>query len=358
MDGCSVGLLVAVTCGVVVGRGMVAVGAVVDVGGNAIVAEGSCVGEKGVGIPPSDTVEVGMLVKICTTRVAILSSSDRVGAARSSRPQPESSTAAVRMVRICFMSKSLLVRNPRWLSAIRSRRKPLSLSSAACLIYRSSLVADHAKKSLAPGDVLIAFDAQGYGAVDHAEDPAPMVAFRDDDLGGVGCSTEDAAYLGHGLNGAEDVNRIKSITEEKNETVARADRLSILLRERDHFIVRAAPADQPFSGGFAESQTELDARHMGDQGLVDILDGLDEMRLPEDEVGLFGFFDLYQGEVHRMPPRLVIPLLYRHCGGGLREIGGSRLLDGRIDVFRVVGGSLEVRGHINEVGLHQEFFTI
>src|SRR5574340_1703391 len=117
MVGCAVGLRVAVAWRVAVGRAVGGDGAVVAegrlVGGRvtSTVAVGSWVNWTGVGIFPSAFEEVGMLVRICATWVAILSSSDMVGVARSIRPQPASSPAAVRMVRICFISISLLVRN-------------------------------------------------------------------------------------------------------------------------------------------------------------------------------------------------------------------------------------------------------
>jgi len=34
------------------------------------------------------------------------------------------------------------------------------------------------------------------------------------------------------------------------------------------------------------------------QGFVEILDGLDEVRLPEDEVDRFGLFDVHGRELH------------------------------------------------------------
>ncbi len=123
----------------------------------------------------------------------------------------------------------------------------------------------------------LALDAERDGAVDHAKDPTTLLAFSDHNLGGVGGGTKDGTYLGDRPNGTEDIHRVESIAEKQNEAVAGADCLRILLRQRDHVIVGAAPADQAFAGGFAEGQAELDAGHMGDQGLVNILDGLDEM---------------------------------------------------------------------------------
>jgi hypothetical protein len=43
--------------------------------------------------------------------------------------------------------------------------------------------------------------------------------------------------------------------------------------------------------GLPPRQPELDPRHGGHQRLVHVLDAFDEVRLAEDEVDGFGFFD-------------------------------------------------------------------
>jgi hypothetical protein len=68
-----------------------------------------------------------------------------------------------------------------------------------------------------------------------------------------------------------------------------------------HGWVGAGPADQAFAGRLAEGQPELDARHGGDQRLVDVLDRLDEVRLAQDEVGVVGLLDLHGLELHVAP---------------------------------------------------------
>ncbi len=69
--------------------------------------------------------------------------------------------------------------------------------------------------------------------------------------------------------------------------------MRVLARELQHGIIRAGGTHQAQCGGFAESQPELDARDGVDQRFVDVLHGLDEMGLPEDEVDLFRFLDLH-----------------------------------------------------------------
>ncbi|MOA22911.1 hypothetical protein D3C78_1435060 [compost metagenome] len=74
--------------------------------------------------------------------------------------------------------------------------------------------------------------------------------------------------------------------------MARTDGLRILLRQVDHRAVGPGPAHQAFPRRFAEGQAELDAGDGTHQGFVDVLDRLDEVRLAEDEVGVFRLIDL------------------------------------------------------------------
>jgi hypothetical protein len=53
--------------------------------------------------------------------------------------------------------------------------------------------------------------------------------------------------------------------------------------------------------GFAEGQAKLDARNARHQRFVEVLDGLDEVRLTEDEVGRFRLVDRYRDELHLEP---------------------------------------------------------
>jgi hypothetical protein len=66
----------------------------------------------------------------------------------------------------------------------------------------------------------------------------------------------------------------------------------------DQLIVGPALAHQPVAGRFAEGHAELDARHRAHHGLVDALDGLDEVRLPEDDADRLGALDRDRGDLH------------------------------------------------------------
>ena len=57
--------------------------------------------------------------------------------------------------------------------------------------------------------------------------------------------------------------------------------------------VRMRPSHQALAGGFTEGRAELDARRLSNQGFVEILNRLDEVRLPEAEVGHLRLVNLH-----------------------------------------------------------------
>ena len=73
----------------------------------------------------------------------------------------------------------------------------------------------------------------------------------------------------------------------------------VLLGEFDELGVGPGVADQADIRGLAEGQAELGARHGGDHGLVHVLHGLDEVRLPQNQVQLVRVFELHDSNVHR-----------------------------------------------------------
>ncbi len=77
-----------------------------------------------------------------------------------------------------------------------------------------------------------------------------------------------------------------------------ADRFRVVPGQFDHGRVGARPSHQALARCLAEGQAELDARHGPHQGFVEILDGLDEVRLPEDEIDRLGLVDFDCRELH------------------------------------------------------------
>jgi hypothetical protein len=115
-------------------------------------------------------------------------------------------------------------------------------------------------------------DALGRESVHHAQDATPGFRLGQNNLGGIGRRTKDAADFRHHFQCVQHVQRVEAVTEEHDEGVPRSDGGGVFLRQFDHGRVGARPADEALAGRLAEGESELDARHGGDEGLVDVLD--------------------------------------------------------------------------------------
>src|SRR5438093_4547247 len=166
---------------------------------------------------------------------------------------------------------------------------------------RSSLVPDAPQElaALRPGRVVL--DAERRRPVHDADHASPLIGRDHQYLQWIRGGTEDPAHLGALLDGVEDVDGIGAL-EHQHEQVPGAD----LLR-RPHGCpnqpgVVALGADQARPGRFAERQPEARARDRGHHDLGQVLDSLDEMSLPEDDVGIRGGLDRNRQDIHRPPP--------------------------------------------------------
>src|SRR5512143_646028 len=186
-------------------------------------------------------------------------------------------------------------------SEIRKRRtagsSPRFGSGRVFTLRASELVADLAQKAFAPFDVSRPLDALGPHAVDDPQDGPALIRLGHDDLGRVGRGAVDAADLGHGLDRVQDVDR-EAAGHEDQERVAGAERQGVLLGDLDQGGVVPGVADQGQSRRFAEGDAELHLRRRRDDGLVEVLDGLDEMGLAEDEIHVLGLVDGDDLEIH------------------------------------------------------------
>ncbi len=63
-------------------------------------------------------------------------------------------------------------------------------------------------------------------------------------------------------------------------------------------VIVAVDADEAGAGGFVERDAEFHLRHGVDDGLVEILDGLDEVAVAHDDVAVFGDHQADGFEVH------------------------------------------------------------
>ena len=163
---------------------------------------------------------------------------------------------------------------------------------------RSELVPNHAEEAVASLLVLLCLDALGLGTVDDTHHTAALGAGRDDDLDGVGRGAEDVADLRDRLDGVENVDR-EGVLHEDPEGVPTAGREGVLLRELDALLVVALGAHQARPRRLAERNAKLDGGAAGHARLVEVVGGLDEVGLPEDEVQLVRVLDLDEGGLKR-----------------------------------------------------------
>ena len=157
-------------------------------------------------------------------------------------------------------------------------------------------VANLTKELLAGLFVVLSFDAKRAAAVDDRHDASAKLSLRDNDLAGVGCGAVDAADLGDGLHGVQAVDG-EALGEEDEEGVAGANSKGVLLGELDGLGVVALCADKTGPGRLAEGNAELEVTCHGED-FVEVLHGLDEVRLPKDEVVLLGVLDINDLGLH------------------------------------------------------------
>ena len=134
-------------------------------------------------------------------------------------------------------------------------------------------------------------------SVDHAGDAPAEFRLGHDDFEGVGGGAEDAAHLRHLLQRVQDVDRV-AVLQEHEERVSRADRDGVAGGQLDETVVVAGAAHEARTRGLAERDTEPEVRAHSDQGLVHVLDGLDEVGLSDDHVHVVGFVDRHDLQIH------------------------------------------------------------
>ena len=79
-----------------------------------------------------------------------------------------------------------------------------------------------------------------------------------------------------------------AVSHHDHEGVPGADSLGVANRQRLQIVIVAIGANQAHAGRLVEGEAELHLRRRADEGLVEVLDGLDEMRLPEDQIAPLG----------------------------------------------------------------------
>ena len=95
---------------------------------------------------------------------------------------------------------------------------------------------------------------------------------------------------GHESTLIEHVDR-EPLAQEHDERVPGADLERVAGGQLDQLRIVSRAAHQPRARGLAEGDSEPQPRHSSDERLVQILDGLDEVRLPEDQVQILWIVD-------------------------------------------------------------------
>jgi len=93
--------------------------------------------------------------------------------------------------------------------------------------------------------------------------------------------------------------------QENDEAMACGDCFGIFLCKFNHQGIGARPSNQAFARGFTKGHAKLDTWHGIYQRFVDVLDGLDEVRLTQNEIRIIRLFDFQRDELHlkRLLPR-------------------------------------------------------
>lgn len=168
---------------------------------------------------------------------------------------------------------------------------PTKIVCARTRVRILELIADLSQKVLSPFDVRRAFNTLGSQSVDNPHNTATLDGLGNDNLDWIGRGTVNPAYFRHHFDCIQDIYGIKAVRQKQNETMSGTYGQSILLCQFNHELVITRKPDKAFARGLAKCQAELDARDGVYQGLMNILDRFDEMRLAEDEIYRFGLVD-------------------------------------------------------------------
>ena len=137
---------------------------------------------------------------------------------------------------------------------------------------------------------------------------------------------EDRAQLRHPLERVQDVDW-EAVAEEHDERVPCTDRLRVPHRELDEGVVVAGTPDEARPRRLTEGDPEAQDRARAGKGLVEVLHGLDEVGLPNDDVQVVGLVDKDGGQLHVQILAARIATLRRRRVGDEAEGGRWSLAD-------------------------------
>lgn len=142
------------------------------------------------------------------------------------------------------------------------------------------------------------FDAFRRSTVDDSENATPLFGLREDHFHGIGSGAIESDDFRHLFQARQDIDG-EAVLHNDDEAVAGADGKRVVDGGGLHVFVVAVKAHQAGAGSFVERHAELHLRHCVDDGFVNIFDGLDEMRLAEDDVGSVRYVEPDRYKLHR-----------------------------------------------------------
>lgn len=135
--------------------------------------------------------------------------------------------------------------------------------------------------------VRFVFNAFRRTAIDHSENTAALLGFRDNNLHRVCRRAENVHYLRNRLDPPQHIDR-EAVSQGHYEGVSRAQRRRILNGVPLQFFIVPVKTRQAIARRFVERNPELQMRRGVHHRLIDVFDGLDEVTLSHNQVSVLG----------------------------------------------------------------------
>src|ERR1035438_1232522 len=161
-----------------------------------------------------------------------------------------------------------------------------------------ALVADHAQEGAPVIGILGGLDAFRAEAIDDAHHAAAQLGFRNYDFHRIGGGAVNVADFRHVFDASQDVDGV-AFAHHGYENVAGGDGRSVADGELLELVIVAIGACQAGAGRLIERDAEFHLRHAGGDGFVHVLDGLDEVSLPEDQIHAVWYFERHGLQFHK-----------------------------------------------------------
>src|SRR5439155_23060476 len=149
------------------------------------------------------------------------------------------------------------------------------------------LVADLPDEIAARPRLSVVLHAERPRSVHHSQDGSLVPVARDHGLYRVRGGAVDRHDLDTGANVAEEIDRERRLEKDQEGVPTRYLPKLVLRRDRKLVVVPLAP-DQPRARRFRKGDAEARARDRVDHRLGEILGGLDEVRVAQDQVRVLG----------------------------------------------------------------------